>query len=186
MAEADKILEAEKNIIGIVTELENLKQAADLLSTAQQQVDQIIVVSQQVISKSGVFAARCDEIIQELATADIKRRLEGLETAQGLLTGDIVELQETINALNSGIVHRLDQLGIQLSDNAAETKASIATLRDATSRNLSDLRSKTEEVGDMLAQFRNSATEQYQRQTLILITAATFSLISILVTWFTR
>lgn len=87
MSEINKVLEAEKTIHDIASELEKMKSAADLLNSAQDKTEEVIKASEAIVTKMNEFVTQGADIVSKIADYDIQAEmmklidlLDGVET----------------------------------------------------------------------------------------------------------
>jgi hypothetical protein len=179
----DKILEAERSIEMMAAELSRMKQAADLLNTAQDQVDALLSASGAIINQAGKFAGEGAKIIKRLQAMDLESRLgevrqQSAET-QALMSRQHERLNETLERLkerNSEVVQASEVLkeevtqavqgiGEKLSSQVERTQADLQKTLSASQQN----------VQQMIEQAQRMHVEQHaharksQQQLLILV-----------------
>ncbi len=77
----DEIVAAERKIMEIAAELKRLRDAANLLNGAQEQITGVLAAVQSVIDATRQFTAVCGPIVAKLASSDIIRKLDDLEAS---------------------------------------------------------------------------------------------------------
>ncbi|WP_054682613.1 hypothetical protein [Rhodothermus marinus] len=78
MNEEDRILEAERQIRQLAEELDRLFRAANLLKSAQEQLDQVALSSKRLVEETGKFINTAGEVVSRLSEADLPRQIEAI------------------------------------------------------------------------------------------------------------
>lgn len=103
MAELNKILDAEKNVLKIEEELARLKNAADLLVGAQIKTDNVIVSAEAIVDATKQFVKSSEDIVTKLANVDIIAKLDALDRTNIEQIKELGELQKRQSAEVEGI-----------------------------------------------------------------------------------
>jgi len=87
MTDVDRLLEAEQSILDMAAELSRMRDAANLLSASQAQVEQVLKSAQSVITTTKNFADQCGAIISKLSSTDLSQIVDTLNKLQTDLNG---------------------------------------------------------------------------------------------------
>jgi DNA anti-recombination protein RmuC len=131
-------------------ELSRMKNAADLLSNSQDQVDAVVRSSEAIVDKAGDFAEHGAEIIQRLSRMDLETRL-------GEVTRNVSELQ----ALMERQLDRLNEALEELDERNSEiVKESSKALKQELSASVDALEKS---IGDDMAELTDHVKEEIAR-----------------------
>ena len=134
MPDIDKILEAEKNVQDIVTELKQMKNAADLLSSSQKQIDVVLSSAQKVIETTSRFVGECGIIINSLSKVDFNEKLDGLQKLYQELTVEVRGLKTSMESTEKVLKTDLQTAKDQILTEEKQTQSVV----DEVKKNLSD------------------------------------------------
>ncbi len=103
MPDADKILEAEQSIQNIAAELTRMRDAANLLQSAQAKSDAVIAAAQRVVQATERFSVECGSIVAKIASTDLSQKLDSLQTIHGEVAGAKNDLAEKLRTALEGL-----------------------------------------------------------------------------------
>ncbi len=109
MNDVDKILEAEQTILTLAEELQKMKDAAQLLDSSQQKVQELIRSSEQVINLAGNFNKVSGEVIRRLNEMDIDTRLSELKDIGSDSKSKIEEYSASVSGFKSEILKAMQK-----------------------------------------------------------------------------
>jgi|LDZU01.1.fsa_nt_gi uncharacterized protein YicC (UPF0701 family) len=138
MPETDKILEAEQNLNKILSELERMKSAADLLQNSQTQVDAVLSSSEKVIKETEKFSSDCGLIISKLSQTDMNKSLEELKNIREEIISKSDYLDQSIKgdidnkitSINNNLQNELKNLSDTITQNLVSIKTSLKNIDD--------------------------------------------------------
>jgi len=96
MANTDKVLEAEKRIQEIASELKRMRDAASLLESSQKQVDTVLRSAQSVITATEKFTNDTSTIIGKLSSMDLNKKIDDLQTIHDEIESVKMDLLKTL------------------------------------------------------------------------------------------
>ncbi|ACY49722.1 hypothetical protein [Rhodothermus marinus] len=196
MNEGDRILEAERQIRQLAEELDRLFRAANLLKSAQEQLDEVAQSSRRLVEETGKFITTAGDIVARLSEADLPRQIEAItqqvrEAHERLLA----TLQEHVAALQSleeeesgRLRERLENLERLQEDRFEQLRdllgaiqkgqhEGVSALREAIQQNTTAIRSLMEEESGRL---RETLKALQTRVTLVLATLGVIILLLLL------
>jgi len=193
MNEEDKILEAERQIRQLAEELDRLFKAANLLKSAQKQLDQVAQSSRRLVEETGKFITTAGDIVTRLSAADLPRQIEAItqqvrEAHERLL----VTLQEHVAAFQSLMEEKSGRLQEQLEnlkrlqeDRFEQLRDSLDAIQKGQHEGLSALREAIQENTSTIQSLMEEESGQLQAthkalQTGITLVLATLGLIILL------
>jgi len=191
MTDTDKLLEAEQSIHDMATELSRMRDAANLLTASQTQVEQVLKSAQSVIATSKNFAEQCKAIISNLSSTDLGQMVDALKK----LRKDLDELPSLFQTnfewatkehkkQCSEIMQEMVRQSDKLQRSIGESAETLKHERRETKDQLTDLQDIIHATDDRLTKF-----EEYTRSSqtafgvilgiLVLLNLAILSLVAI-------
>lgn len=117
MADVNRVLEAEQAIQDIASELAKMKEAADLLVSAQDKTNRVIATSNAIITKVGEFVGKGSEIVNRIGDYDIQNDLSQLHNQGKELSSFIeIKIQEVTTQIKDNADSILERLNSAQSD----------------------------------------------------------------------
>ncbi len=80
MPDTDETLKAEQLIRQVADELKRMKDAANLLDSAQEKVDAVLSSSEKIVQDIEKFSSACGSILTKLSETDLTLHLDELQT----------------------------------------------------------------------------------------------------------
>jgi hypothetical protein len=80
MADTETLPETEQHIQRIAAELTRMRDAANLLQSAEDKAAAVISAAQRVVQASGRFSTECGTIVARLADSDLQQKIDALQT----------------------------------------------------------------------------------------------------------
>lgn len=196
MNEGDRILEAERQIRQLAEELDRLFRAANLLKSAQEQLDEVAQSSRRLVEETGKFITTAGDIVARLSATDLPRQIEAitqqvreaherlLETLQehvaalqSLEEAESGRLREGLENLERLQEDRFEQLRDLLAAIQKGQHEGVSALREAIQQNTTAIRSLMEEESGRL---RETLKALQTRVTLVLATLGVIILLLLL------
>jgi len=196
MNEGDRILEAERQIRQLAEELDRLFRAANLLKSAQEQLDEVAQSSRRLVEETGKFITTAGDIVARLSATDLPRQIEAitqqvreaherlLETLQehvaalqSLEEAESGRLREGLENLERLQEDRFEQLRDLLGAIQKGQHEGVSALREAIQQNTTAIRSLMEEESGRL---RETLKALQTRVTLVLATLGVIILLLLL------
>ena len=134
MSEKDAILEAEQSIQTMVAELQRMRDAADLLTSSQEQLAAVLSSAQEVLRATEAFSSQCGTVIDRLAATDLGSRLEDLQARHAQVEESVRDLKASLSTQIEGIAPSLDRAFKETS----EQVSGVGTQAHADHEQISD------------------------------------------------
>lgn len=172
MTDVDRLLEAEQSILDMASELSRMRDAANLLSASQAQVEQVLKSAQSVITTTKNFADQCGAIISKLSSTDLSQIVDALNKLQTDLNGLSKLFQKNSeSAMNearqqgSEVIRRSEEL----LQTARKTSEILVKQRDDVKSQFTSLQKTIEASDARLAEFESRTKSSQTAFAVILV-----------------
>lgn len=133
MPDTDDLLEAEKAIQKVAAELKRMKNAADLLQSAQEKTDAVLGSAEQIMRAVEEFNSACGKIVKRLSETDLNQRFDELQATAKQIEPQIKNLQDRCLEIAKESKTRqtiTNQRFDELQATAKQIKSQIKNLQD--------------------------------------------------------
>ena len=140
MPDTDKTLEAEQLILQVADELKRMKDAANLLDSAQEKVDSVLSSSEKIVQDIEKFSSACGSILTKLSETDLTRHLDELQAKNK-------EIAAMVSKGGEDTTHAIATLESRIGD----TQDRLLTMEADLTRHLDELQAKNKEIAAMVS-----------------------------------